>query len=156
VSIAVTVTENLLDNEVDLDLSSDSDSVSVTLGGEITYELTVANNGPDAASSVVMTNTLPEGLTFVSATPDQGTAAHDAGIITCELGPIGASGEVSVVIVVQAPESIDDLILEASVNAAQTDTDETNNTLSIAVSITDEIIETVKGSSNCFINTLGL
>ena len=38
----------------------------------ITYTLTIRNNGPSEATNVVLSDTLPSGLTFLSATPSQG------------------------------------------------------------------------------------
>src|SRR5262245_11402962 len=39
----------------------------VTLGDTISYAIVVMNNGPDASSNVVLTDTLPANVTFVSA-----------------------------------------------------------------------------------------
>ena len=43
------------------------------VGDTITFTVTLTNNGPNAATSVQVTDLLPAGLTFVSATPSQGT-----------------------------------------------------------------------------------
>ena len=66
----------------------------VTAGGIATYEIAVGNTGPsDAAASVVVTDTLPAGLTFVAADTDGGPAQWSctvAGqIVTCELQDAG-------------------------------------------------------------------
>ncbi len=42
---------------------------SPSLGDTVTYTLTVTNNGPDTACNVVIHDSLPAGLTFVSSTP---------------------------------------------------------------------------------------
>ena len=39
----------------------------------ITYTVTIRNNGPSEATNVVLSDTLPSGLTFVGAAPSQGT-----------------------------------------------------------------------------------
>ena len=41
---------------------------TVNAGQSFSYTLAVANNGPSAAATVVVTDTLPAGVTFVSAT----------------------------------------------------------------------------------------
>ena len=41
----------------------------------IIYTIKVTNNGPDTATSVVLTDTLPGSVTFASATPQQGSCA---------------------------------------------------------------------------------
>ena len=43
------------------------------VGEIITYTLTLTNNGPDTATNVRTADRLPAGLSFVSATPSQGT-----------------------------------------------------------------------------------
>src|SRR5262249_47001453 len=51
----------------DLALSSDAPG-AVTLGHNVTYTLTVANHGTAGATGVTLTDALPSGVTFVSAT----------------------------------------------------------------------------------------
>ncbi len=51
----------------------------VNSGGNVTYTVTVTNNGPNAAQNVVITDTLPAGSTFVGAS-NGGTQA--AGVVT--------------------------------------------------------------------------
>ena len=43
------------------------------VGNTITFTITLTNAGPDTATGVAATDLLPAGLTFVSATPSQGT-----------------------------------------------------------------------------------
>ncbi|WP_264030937.1 CARDB domain-containing protein [Cellulosimicrobium sp. SH8] len=47
------------------------------VGDEVTFTVGVANSGPDRADAVMVADLLPDGLTFVSATPSTGT--YDAG-----------------------------------------------------------------------------
>lgn len=44
------------------------------LGDEVTYQVVVTNNGPGAAASVTLTDAIPDGMSFVSATQDSGPA----------------------------------------------------------------------------------
>ena len=44
----------------------------MTAGGNHQLHLDVANNGPSDAANVVVTDTLPAGVTFVSVTPSNG------------------------------------------------------------------------------------
>src|SRR5262249_39223511 len=48
---------------------------SVTAGTGATYTVTLTNNGPNPATGVVLTDTLPAGSTFVSMTQSAGTDA---------------------------------------------------------------------------------
>src|SRR5262249_30079632 len=49
-------------------------------GDTITYTVTLANSGPDPATNVTVTDLLPAGLSFVSATPSQGTYSSTTGL----------------------------------------------------------------------------
>ena len=87
---------------------SKSDSVDPAFAGvPFTYTVTVDNAGPNAATSVVLTDTLPVGVAFSSATPDQGSCVEAASVVTCTLGTIGPGGSVDVAIVVIAGVSVE-------------------------------------------------
>jgi uncharacterized repeat protein (TIGR01451 family) len=58
-----------LAEQADLEISKADSPDPVTVGDNLTYTITVTNNGPDAAANVVVTDTLPSGVTFVSASP---------------------------------------------------------------------------------------
>ena len=46
----------------------------------------VHNAGPSSATGVQLTDTLPAGVTFDSATPSQGSCSESSGTVTCALG----------------------------------------------------------------------
>ncbi|MFB2935154.1 hypothetical protein ACE1B6_07725 [Aerosakkonemataceae cyanobacterium BLCC-F154] len=76
---------------------------TVNPGGTITYNITVTNNGPSAATNVVIRDTLPAGVTFNSAS-DGGTLAN--GEVNFPAIPSLASGaSVNRTITVTAPNS---------------------------------------------------
>ena len=49
----------------------------VPQGGTLTYVITVLNGGPGAATNVTLTDTLPGGVEFLSATPEPGDVHGD-------------------------------------------------------------------------------
>src|SRR5262249_26610949 len=51
-------------------------------GDTFTYTITVTNNGPNSASSTVLTDTLGANLKFVSATTSQGSFSQAGGVVT--------------------------------------------------------------------------
>jgi uncharacterized repeat protein (TIGR01451 family) len=69
------------------------------VGGTLTYSLVVTNNGPDADPAVVVTDSLPPEVSFVSASATQGTCSEAGGTVTCTLGAMTASGTATVTIV---------------------------------------------------------
>ena len=52
----------------------------INLNDTVTFRLTLNNNGPNQASNVDVTDQLPPGLTFVSATPSQGSYVSNTGL----------------------------------------------------------------------------
>jgi len=81
--------------EIDLELTKTvSDSV-VNVGDNVTWTITVQNQGPSTATGVVVGDALPAGLTVVSATPQVGTIAGT----TWTVGtiPVGAAYDLEVV-----------------------------------------------------------
>ncbi len=54
--------------QADLSVSKGALSEPAASGGTLTYTITVANDGPSPAEDVTLTDTLPAGVTFVSAT----------------------------------------------------------------------------------------
>ena len=92
-------------DETDVSVSQSASPSPVGEGEFLTYTLVAPNNGPGVAESVEMVNTLSPGVEFVSASPDQGTCAEAAGVVTCSLGDIGvgSSAQVSVVTMTGAP-----------------------------------------------------
>src|SRR5262249_13313897 len=70
----------------------------VSVGGTVPWTETVTNNGPATATNVQLTDTLPAGSTFVSATASQGSCTG-AAVVVCSLGSLakGASATVTIV-----------------------------------------------------------
>ena len=60
----------------------------VTVGNTLNYQIIAVNTGPLDATGVVVTDTLPPGVTFISATPQQGGCAQAGGVVTCNLGTL--------------------------------------------------------------------
>ena len=59
--------------QADLAVTKTVSDATPNVGDQITFTVTLTNSGPDAATGVQVTDLLPAGLTFVSATPSQGT-----------------------------------------------------------------------------------
>ncbi len=55
----------------------------VQLGDPVTYTLTITNQGPNSATGVVLTDPLPNNVSFISATPN--TCSENEGTVTCSL-----------------------------------------------------------------------
>jgi uncharacterized repeat protein (TIGR01451 family) len=72
---------------------------SADAGTDVTWTITVANAGPSTATNVIVTDILPPGVEYRSATVSTGSGSCTAGVpgdadqpITCGLGTMGPSG----------------------------------------------------------------
>jgi uncharacterized repeat protein (TIGR01451 family) len=108
---------------------------SVTLGNNVTYALTVTNNGTAGATGVTLTDTLPSGATFVSATGGV-TPLH--GILNFPIGNLVAGADVNVTIVVTAT-SAGALQNQASATMNQTDPTPADNSVTQITAVTSPV-----------------
>ncbi len=112
-------------NPTDLMIEKSGDPPTVVAGETLTYTLTVTNNGPADATSVVVVDALPSGVSFVSATPSQGTCNEG---VTCALGDLADGAVATITIVVNVnSDQFEPLINYARVQASNPDTDPENN-----------------------------
>jgi uncharacterized repeat protein (TIGR01451 family) len=103
-------------------------------GRNMTYTLVVTNGGPDAALGVTVVDQLPASMSFVSATPTQGSCAESGGTVTCNLGSIANGGSASVDIVVN-PTTAGTVTNSASVASSSADPNGQNNSDSESTAI---------------------
>jgi len=88
--------------EANLTLSMVDTEDPVIERNDITYVVTVTNSGPDLARNVVLTDTLPEGAGFVSATASPGACSETGGLLTCNLGDIASGAGAGLELIVNA------------------------------------------------------
>ncbi len=119
----------------DLSLTQTGAPDPVLANAPITYTLTVGNAGPDMATVLVVTDTLPPGTTFVSATGTDWNCAHAAGTVTCQRASLGAGISSAITIVATAPATSGNITNTATVAATQADPDTANNTASVSTTV---------------------
>jgi len=83
--------------EVDLVVAKYAYSAVAAPGETVTYLVNVRNTAEGDAHDVVLTDTLPQGTSFVSATAP---CTHAAGTVTCNLGTVAGWDDASVTITV--------------------------------------------------------
>ena len=77
---------------VDLGLTKVASNPAPAAGGPVSYTLTLTNSGPSPATAATITDPLPTGLSFVSATPSQGSCSASGQTVICNLGTLAAGG----------------------------------------------------------------
>ncbi len=86
--------------QADLSLTKTVDNNAPNVGENVTYTLTVTNNGPDGTNNIQVRDILPAELDFVSSTASQGSYASGSGLWT--VGTIANGGSATLDIVVSA------------------------------------------------------
>ncbi len=108
---------------------------SVTTDGTPTgFTLTISNSGPQTATNVVTTMTLPTGASFVSGSAG---CSATASIVTCQSGTIANGGSVSLLINILWNNSVATETLSASVTSDLPNPTQTGSTSKIQVTISN-------------------
>src|SRR5215510_7144308 len=102
-------------------------------GATLSYRITATNNGPAVATNVNVADTLPAGVAFVSASTTQGNC-NGTSTVSCNLGTLAVGGSAIVTINV-TPSAVGQFTNSATVSAAESDFDSTNNSSTITTLI---------------------
>ncbi len=114
--------------DADLSISKTDSADPVNTGDPLTYTITVDNAGPDTATNVVVTDTLPAGVTLVSTS---GCAEDPIGVPSCSLGDIASGANASYTVAVTVdPGTSGTITNTASVISEVADSDISNNMIS--------------------------
>ena len=87
--------------EADLSVTKSVSAAASQIGGTLTYDMVVANAGPSSAANVVVSDTLPSGVTFVSGTGPAGEVLSEVGgVVTANMASLasGANGTISITV----------------------------------------------------------
>jgi uncharacterized repeat protein (TIGR01451 family) len=115
----------------DLSITKTDSPDPVNVGSTLTYTIQVQNLGPEAATGVTVTDQLPKGVDFVSATATSGQCARKGKKVTCDLGGLSAPtivyGSPPTVTISVIPRKVGTISNTASVKADQKDPVASNN-----------------------------
>ena len=121
----------------DLDISKMADPDPVAPGRDLTYTLGVTNNGHSEATDVTVIDTLPDGVTFVSAAGAGWNCSEVAGTVTCTRDSLHSSEsapDIHLGVVVD-PSTIGQVENTATVSANEEDNEQENNSQTISTTV---------------------
>jgi uncharacterized repeat protein (TIGR01451 family) len=123
----------------DLRITKTASAGTVNVGETITYTIKAENLGPETATGVTVTDQLPKGVDFVSATSTAGTCAPQGQRVICSIGTLEAgatakvtSATVTLSVIARRSGTVTNT---ASVSSAQKDPVAANDSASAAVQV---------------------
>jgi uncharacterized repeat protein (TIGR01451 family) len=128
--VSLTVTNQ---SSADLSLTDTVSPKPGQVGTNLSFRLIVTNNGPATATNVTLTERLPAGVSFVSATSTQGTCTTTDPVV-CSLDSL-SNGSNATVTITGMPALDGGVSDSANVSANETDPNTSNNSTSVDVNI---------------------
>jgi large repetitive protein len=131
---------NFVNNvEADLSVVKSATPNPVNAGSQLTYTFSTSNNGPSGATGVTLSDTLPAGETYVSAT-SQGTVAYSNGTVTVQLGSMAAgAADTTTIVVAVSPSATGSLTNTVTVSGNQPDPNPSNNTSTVTTQVAQSV-----------------
>jgi uncharacterized repeat protein (TIGR01451 family) len=126
-AVTETTTVNI---PADLVLSIQADQTETTVGEDLVYVVLVVNEGPGAASNVVVTTDLPDDVTIVGYSTGQGTIQQFGNQLVTTIGTM-PNGSPAAIRIVVTPNIAGTTSIDASVAATETDPDPLDNTATL-------------------------
>ncbi len=124
--------------QADLSLDKTAPS-SVAAGEQLTYTLTVTNSGPEDAPNITLTDNLPTGVAFQSASTGCSHNGGTPGAVTCNLGSLTNGANKTIKIGVKVNPALaggTNLVNNASVTSGASDPTPGNNSDPAATGVT--------------------
>ena len=113
----------------DLSVSESVSSATPNVGDAITFTVTLSDHGPDAATNVQVSDLLPTGLTFVSASVSQGTYSSGSGMWT--VGTVSTTTPQTLIITATVASAAAQTNTATISHADQSDPNPANNSASV-------------------------
>lgn len=136
-------------NSADLTITNTVDNAAPNLQGNINYTINLTNNGPADASGVVVYDALPQGVTYVSSSTNQGNYDSKSGNWTVGNVANGATAKLTITVSVDTGTGaleIDNLAVMAY--ADQPDSDLNNNDATAVVKVNGSDLSLSNGEDN--------
>ena len=128
---AATTTIIAAPTATDLSVTKNATPSTVAAGGDITYSITVSNNGPADAANLMLTDNLPAGTTFISETQTSGPTFN------CSTPLVGAGGTVKCTIAALSAGASPQFTIKVRTNCSMANGSTVSNTASISSDTSD-------------------
>jgi uncharacterized repeat protein (TIGR01451 family) len=126
----------LVSAEADLAIVKSASPNPVIAGNSLSYTLTASDLGPSDATGVTITDTLPAGVTYVSAASSQGAVTQSGGTVTVNVGNLGLGATATATILVTVnPSTRGNITNTAVVSGNEPDPNMANNTSSATTQV---------------------
>ncbi len=135
-------------SDLSLTITDNPDPVLVT--SNLTYTMVVSNLGPATAKAVVLNQSLPPSVQFVSATTTQGAVNQSLSTVTANIGSLSVYGTATVTVTV-TPLTNGIISSTANVGSPSVDGDHSNNSATATTRVekpTADIAVTMIGAPN--------
>ena len=117
---------NIVATAADIRLTKTVSNSNPAVGTNVTFTITAHNNGPDDTTALQVTDLLPAGLTFVSATPSQGSYVSGTGVWDIGVLANGASATLQLTATVTGTSRVTNVATRTS--STPTDPNPANDT----------------------------
>ncbi len=132
-------TDTVTIDSVDIAVQKSADNLAPEVGDTVTFTISATNNGPSTADSIVLSDALPAGLTYVSHTTSQGDYSTSTGAWTVGALPAGYTATLTLTASVDAGTYGQSLTNTAAVaSTIPYDYNSANN----SASVTLEVVQT--------------
>ena len=122
----------------DLSILKTASASSVKVGAFLTYTLTASNSGPSDATGVIITDTLPAGLSLRFGPERLGTVSQAGGTITVNVGNLAAGETDTVTILVTVASGSGSITNTAVIRGNEPETTLANNSASVTTFIVSQ------------------
>jgi uncharacterized repeat protein (TIGR01451 family) len=130
-SAALVTPVNIVATAADIGITKTVSNPTPAVGNIVTFTVTAHNAGPNATTALQVTDVLPAGLTFDSATPSQGTYTRATGIWNVGAMAVGASATLRITATVTGTTRVTNTARRSS--SAPVDPNPANDSASVAV-----------------------
>jgi large repetitive protein len=147
--------------QADLLVAQTVNDATPIVGEQITYTITLSNNGPSTATGVVVNDLLPAGVSFAAGSVDQGSYDPNTGVWIVGTVSPGSTETLTIIADVISPAAQTNTATASQSGASDPDTSndsasvtETPPLADLAVTVTDNVTSVIPGTSDTYTITV--